>query len=204
MSAMRTSLRTVAVLAVLLTAANGQSLVPSENPKPSFGIHAAETGGGLLGGLGLGFAAALAEFYIVGPNDPGPQMTRILVVGVPFGVVGLAGGTTLVGSAFHQQGKFWPTLAWSAGSVAAGLALAAGGFYLGNNDVGPIGSLAPVVVAIGLAAPPILTTVGYNRSRSQNSFGSRFVPGSVGLASVRDAEGIAHPSLNVRLLSVRF
>ncbi len=195
----------ISLLAIVVTA-NGQTLAPTDRPKPSFGIYAAEVGGAVLGGLALGFPAALAGFYIGGLDDPGPMMSRMFVVGVPFGVIGLAGGTTLVGSMFHQQGRYWPTLAWSAGSVATGLAIAAGGMYIGNEgqNVGPISGLAPVVVAIGLALPPVLTTVGYNLSRPRDSVGSRIEPGSIGLASVRDARGIAHPSLDVRLLSVRF
>jgi hypothetical protein len=60
------------------------------------------------------------------------------------------------------------------------------------------------VGAATLVVVPIVATIGYNRSRPRNSYGSRFVPGSVGLAAAQDAEGIAHPALDVHLLTVRF
>ena len=53
-------------------------------------------------------------------------------------------------------------------------------------------------------ATPFVGVYAYNVSRPRDSHESRFVPGSVGLASVRDPDGTTQPSGNVRLLSVRF
>jgi len=53
-------------------------------------------------------------------------------------------------------------------------------------------------------ATPIAAVVGYNISRPRDTCGNRFLPGSVALGAVSDADGVTHPSLDVRLLSIRF
>jgi hypothetical protein len=197
MSAMKACLKVVALLAVLAAAANGQLFVQAENPRPSFGICAAEAGGGIVGivlGAGLGWVTGMT-LYFAG-NDGWRAATVGVLVGSSTGIAGCAGGTCLMGSAFGQQGRFLPTLAYTAGTFGVGALV-----LLAGTQTSYIVSWAGAVV---LASTPVVAVYGYNRSRPRDSYGSRFVPGSVGLASVRDAEGIAHPSLNVRLLSVRF
>ena len=208
-SAMRTSLRTVALLALLAATAtaNGQPL------EPTFDTYAAEAGGGYTGYvLGSAVGACIALSIGLGnESNVDEAFTVFYSVSPLLAVSGCAGGVCLGGNAFEQDGRFLPTLAYTAGSVALGAGFYAGGHEVAYGRVIKNYTVAQVVglplIGIGvavLAATPVVAVYGYNRSRPRDSFGSRFVPGSVGLASVRDAEGIAHPSLNVRLLSVRF
>ena len=195
---------------MFFAAASGQPFVQVENPNPSFGIFAAEAGGGIVGALGLGGGFALATiFYPAWIDDEGPIHWRteaLAGISVSLALVGCAGGTYVIGSAFDQGGKFLPTRAYAAGTSAIGLGLIMGGTQLVNgNSISNDVHLGMSYTGIALlAATPVVAAYGYNRSRPRGSLSRRFVPGSVGLASVRDAEGIAHPSLNVRLLSVRF
>ena len=204
-------LRAVTLFALLLVAAtaNGQTL---ETPRRegNIGIYALEAGGATVGallGFGLGMGTAFA-LWMSGTSEDQTMLPAALV-GVPATIAGCAGGAYLMGSAFQQEGQYLPTLCWSTGGLAAGAALVIGGTQIQNSDiqvgtVNQIGYYTAVVGYLVLLATPEITTYGYNRSRPPDSYGSRFVPGSAGLASVRDAEGVAHPSLNVRLLTVRF
>ena len=206
---MTNCLKVVVLLAVAAaTTANGQVHETSRR-EPSFGIYAAEAGGGIIGALGLGGTFAVATvfwpFYIDNPPETNPGV--LLGIAGTLGLVGCAGGTWLAGSGFNQHGKFLPTIAYATATSAVGLGLCLVGTQLRNH-------YSPVRFAVGegmrytgvglFFATPFAAAYGYNRSRPRDSYGSRFVPGSVSLASVRDGEGIAHPSVNVRLLSVRF
>ena len=202
MCAMKTSLRIVALLVLLAAAANGQSLVAAQNPQPSFGVYAAETGGGFLGELAAVVGVSLAVFGVgeaTGADwfDESSIPYGILWVAalVPAIPAGSAGGACIVGHHYNGDGKFWAAGLGGLAGMGTGLVVAA----LGHSVLNGIPSYAVAVVG-----PAVGATVGYNLSRTRDSYGSRFIPGSVGLASVRDAAGIAHPSLNVRLLSVRF
>jgi hypothetical protein len=122
--------------------------------------------------------------------------------------VGCAGGTYGLGAAFQQDGKFLPTLAYSACAVVGGGGLYYFGTLVKHGDVSAgqanIGFGMTYVGVAAVVLAPVIGTIGYNHSRPRNSYGSRFVPGSVGLSSVRDGEGIVHPALDVQLLTVRF
>jgi len=211
-SAMRTCLRAVALLALLVAAAtaNGRPFGPTENPRPSFGICAAEVGGGLACGvLGLVIGGGIGGFVFFNPASEMSAFAGAVMVGFPTALVGCAGGTYAVGSAFGQDGRFLPTLAYTAGAFVVAAGFTIGGIQVVNSDInnGTAFNVGMGMTYLGAAvfvAAPVVATYGYNRSRPRDSYGSRFVPGSVDLALVRDAEGIAHPSLNVRLLSVRF
>ena len=209
---MTDSLRAVALAALLVVAvtANGQTFGPAENTGPSFGICAAEVGGGLAGEvLGLiigGGIGAVMFFSTVNDFSAG---AGAIAVGTPVALVGCAAGTYALGSAFGQGGRFLPTLVYTAGTFVVGAGLCIGGIQVVNSDINNetafnVGWGMTYLGAAVFASAPAVATYGYNRSRPRDSHGSRFVPGSVGLSSIRDAEGIAHPSLNVRLLTVRF
>ncbi len=213
MSAMTTSLRTVVLVALLGVAAtaNGQ---PLESPRrePNLGIYAAELGGGIVGGAACGAGLGLLTFYVATKTRASIEEAATAVACALYagGAAGCAGGTYLMGSSFGQDGKLLPTAAWAGGTTAVGMALIIAGSRVYAHDpssypAARIGSAVSLTgAAVVYVAAPVMATVGYNLSRPRDSLGSRLVPGSVGLASVRDAEGIAHPSLNVRLLSVRF
>ncbi len=194
------------LLLALLTAtiANGQT---SEVPRrePSFGIYAAETGGALAGVVvGAGFGVA------IGIMSGGNNTNRMAAIGVLFGIpavlAGCAGGTYIVGSAYHQDGRYLPALGWTAGAATLGVVLLdAGTWVYVTSRIGAGGGAAVSGLGIAvLAATPIATVVGYNLSRPRVSVGSRFLPGAVALGSVMDADGVGHASLDVRMLTVRF
>lgn len=108
--------------------------------RATFGIIAAEFGGGLVGGAGGYFIGkftglALTELFgcnrsafIYDPLTPG-DVTIIISLAIGW-ISGCAGGTWLVGSAFHQNGKFLPTLA---GSTAGLIVLSPFGSVIGYN-----------------------------------------------------------------------
>jgi hypothetical protein len=202
--AMKTRLKAAALLAVLVAAANGQPSVQAENPKPSFGIYAAETGGGFLGELAAATAVTLAVYGFAAANGADffdesswPYAVLWAAALVPAVPAGSAAGAYIVGHHYGGDGEFW----------AAGLGGLAGlmVFALGAQITDGSSSTASIpIYALAVVSPAVGATVGYNLSRTRVSYGSRFMPGSVGLAAVRDAKGIAHPSLKVHLLSVRF
>jgi hypothetical protein len=130
------------------------------------------------------------------------------VISFPVAAVGCAGGICGLGAAFRQNGKFLPTLAYGACAAVGGCGLYYAGTLVKHGDVSAsqanIGFGMTYVGGAAVVLAPVIATIGYNRSRPRDTYGSRFVPGSVGLASVRDAEGIVHPALDVHLLTVRF
>lgn len=187
------------IVAATSTSAQGLSPMPtpSSSRGPNFGIYAAEAGGALAGavvGVGLGIATGVALSFVW--ND-GTQAALVGgFVGVTAATTGCAGGAYVVGGTFRQDGRYLPTLAWTAGTVALGAGLVAVGSRT-KVDLTAVG----VVV---LATTPIVTTYGYNRSRPKETISGRLLPGSFALRPVRDADGVAHPSLDVRLVNVRF
>lgn len=206
---MTNCLKVVVLLAVAAaTTANGQVHETSRR-EPSFGIYAAEAGGGIIGALGLGGTFAVATvfwpFYIDNPPETNPGV--LLGIAGTLGLVGCAGGTWLAGSGLNQHGKFLPTIAYATATSAVGLGLCLGGTQLKNrsSSVGYHVGEGMVYSGVGLfIATPIAAVVGYNLSRPRDAYGSRFLPGSVALDAVRDEDGVVHPSVNVRLLSARF
>lgn len=182
---------------------------PVAGRQTSYGVYALEAAGGIaLGtlGLGCGFAVALSYGGIDEGRAPG-ALAILLSVSPLLAVTGCAGGTCLVGSAFEQDGRFLPTLAYTAGTGALAYGLLLGGQTALNGPWGHHGVIGWSMIGLGVAgtaAMPLAAVYGYNRSRPRDSYGSRFVPGSVSLGSVRDADGLIHLSLNIRLLSVRF
>ncbi len=180
---------------------------PSEAREPNFGIYAAEAAGGLAGGL-LGFAAGSAVGFILfwDYDHETSAIGGMLLIGAPVAGIGCAGGTYGLGSAFRQEGQFLTTLAWGVGSAVLGLGIYVAGVQLMNRPMGPevVWDLGEVVMNLGWVAPVVLTTVGCNLSRPRDIFGGRFLPGSVALGSVTDADGAAQPSLDVRLVNFRF
>jgi hypothetical protein len=198
------------LLVASLSAAQESAISPDATVgrRPSLGVYALEgTGGVALGalGLGCGFCAALAY----GGNDEGRTtgaVAILLAVSPALAVVGCAGGTSLVGSAFRQDGRFLPTLAYTAGTGAVACGLLLGGQTMLNGPFGYHGVIGWSMIGLGIAgvaATPVAAVYGYNRSRPLGTYGSRFVPGSITLGSVKGTDGRIHPSLNVRLLNVR-
>jgi hypothetical protein len=192
----------LAALLLVITVAHSSAQLPNERPRPepTFLTYATEGAGGyagaMLGGTAGWFIAGL--MYPWG-GDAGIRM--IAALGFFGAVLGCAGGTYGIGSAFRQDGRFLPTLGYTAVASVVGGGLCLAGIQSWGT---PAGRTVRTVGAATLVIVPVIATIGYNRSRPRDSYGSRFVPGSVGLASVRDAEGIAHPALDVHLLTVRF
>ena len=182
---------------------------PVARRQTSFGIYALEAAGGIalgVAGIGCGFAAALGYGGMDEGRAPG-AVAILLTVSPVLAVTGCAGGTCLVGSAFGQEGQFLPTLAYTAGTGALAYGLLLGGQTALNGPWGYHGVIGWSMISLGVAgtaAVPLAAVYGYNRSRPRSSYGGRFVPGSITLASVRGTDGLIHPSLNVRLLSMRF
>lgn len=108
-------------------------------PKPTFGIIASEFGGGfigwacgaIIGGL-VGWVVADKFFGASISYEPdwGTITSWGLIGGYIFGSLGSALGTYIVGNAFHQNGKFLPTLAGSASGL---LVLSPFGSVIGYN-----------------------------------------------------------------------
>ncbi|MCX6841600.1 MAG: hypothetical protein NTX53_04890 [candidate division WOR-3 bacterium] len=202
---MSSYLKVMVLLAVVAaTIVDGQTY---ETPRrePNFGIYAAEAGGAVAGALvGACFGVA------IGIGSGGNNTNRMLAIGGLFGIpavlAGWAGGTCVAGNAFQQHGRFLPTLGWTAGTATLGVVLLDAGTWVDvTSRIGPGGGAAVSDLGLAvLAAMPIITVYGYNLSRPRDSYGSRFVPGSVGLASVRQIDGTKRPSVNIRFLSVRF
>jgi hypothetical protein len=198
----------LASLLLVVTMARSSAQLPNERPRPepTFLTYAAEGAGGYAGAL-VGAAAGWLTGSILYPWG-GPYLEVWLGVGVPAALLGCAGGICGLGTAFRQNGKFLPTLAYGACAAVGGAGLYYFGTLVKHGDVpawqGNTGLGMMYVGAAAVVLAPAIATYGYNRSRPRNSYGNRFVPGSVGLASVRDAEGIVHPALNVHLITVRF
>ena len=204
---------TILVLPLILSLSAAQEFTTMPGPvarrQTSFGIYTLEAAGGVtLGAVGIGCGITAALGY-AGIDEGRAQggMAVLLSVSPVLAVAGCAGGTCLVGSAFGQEGRFLPTLAYTAGTGALAYGLLLGGQSALNGPWGYHGVIGWSMISLGVAgtaAMSLAAVFGYNRSRPRSSYGSRFVPGSITLASVRDADGLIHPSLNVRLLSVRF
>ena len=195
--------------AVLLAVAVSRAQPLSERPQTSPWVYVGETGGAaamcaasaLVGGMMVYFAAG------------GPMNEAALgpagVTGIVCAFFGCPTGAYLTGKILKQQGRFLPMLAYTAGAVAVSCGVLFVGAQISTHNVErerikAIGDKTTVFGLVLLAATPLATVYGYNRSRPRNSFGSRFMPGSIGLRSVRDWDGTRLALLDVRLLSVRF
>jgi len=179
---------------------------PATTREPNFGIYAAEAAGGLVGGL-AGFAAGsiLGAYLFYNPAHDMSALQGTILVGVPVAGIGCAAGTFGLGNAFHQEGRFLPTLAWGVGSALAGLGIYSGGVALMNRVNGPdvVWNIGEGLMCSSWVVPVVLTAVGYNLSRPRDPYGARLVPGSVTLGIARSAEG-TRSSVDVRLVSFRF
>jgi hypothetical protein len=186
-----------AVLALLLCGVAFGQVGSALPPRTSFGIHAAEVGGGLVGlVVAAGSSAALGYVAVVG-NDMHPEMEpAVLVVSAAVGIAGCAGGICLVGSAFHQEGRFWPTFGYGAASFGMGaLFLAAG-----SQVFFPLGWVG----AAAIVATPVVATWGYNRSRPRDAFGSRFLPPTIDLTTETRFDHTKVTTTRVELLRLAF
>jgi hypothetical protein len=199
------------LLVITLSAAREFTTTPGPVAmrQPSFGGYALEaTGGAALGVLGFGCGLAIALGY--GGIDEGRDREAVAIalgVSPVLAVTGCAGGTCIVGGAFKQDGGFLPTLAYTAGTGALAYGLLLGGQTMLNGPWGYHGVIGWSMIGLGVAgtaATPLAAVYGYNRSRPRRGYVSRFVPGSITLESVRGADGLIQPSINIRLLSVRF
>jgi hypothetical protein len=177
------------------------------------GVYAGELGGSLVGAIAVGGTfAAVTLFYPAWTDDARPiDWSPQVLAGVSgsLALLALAGGTCIVGKALDQGGKFLPTLAYATGTSAIALGLCLGGTQLRNHNsresIGFSAGSGMLYSGVGLfIATPIAAVVGYNISRPRDTCGNRFLPGSVALGVVSDADGVTHPSLDVRLLSIRF
>jgi hypothetical protein len=175
-------------------------------PEATALTQCAEAAGGYTGLL-LGAAAGWLTGSIMYPWG-GDVLKVWLGVGGPAAILGCAGGICGIGAAFRQDGRFLPTLGYAAGSAIVGGGLYYAGTLVKHGDVSAsqsdVGFGMTYVGAALVLFAPLIATGGYNQSRSSASYGGRFVPGSVGLAAVRDAGGIVHPALKAHLLTVRF
>lgn len=122
--------------------------------KASFGIVAAEFGGGFVGAFGgaaVGGLIIYSGIALFSKSQNLGDFIFIYPVAAIGGLFGCAGGTCLVGSANHQGGKFLPTLAGATLGAVAG-----GSSFLIN----PLFGIASIVLLTPLGA-----VIGYNMSR---------------------------------------
>jgi hypothetical protein len=192
-----------ALLALLLifslTAAQEFSPMPAPAAarELNVGICVAEAGGAIVGLAWCGLLGWYGGMLLSSTWTDGTGNNTVAgLVAASAGIAGCAGGTYLMGNGFRQGGQFLPTLAWTTGSVALGTGL----LYAKTRAKTDIGWLGTSM----LVATPFVATLGYNLSRPRDAYGGRFLPGSVAVGSVKDADGVAHPSLDVRLATVRF
>lgn len=209
--------RSISAGLLLFTLAVAQESSPMPEPisarKPSLGIYAAEASGGIaLTALGLAVSGILSLGYWGNNENNVRGAVTVLYVASPLlGLTGCAGGTCIAGSAFGQDGRFLPTLAYATATATLGAGLYWGGRQLAYGGVIDNYRTAKVVgwsvmcLGIGaVAATPVASVYGYNRSRSHEKVGGRFLPGSVALGTARDPSGGLHPALDVRLVDYRF
>ena len=202
---------------LLFALAAAQEPFPIPEPisarKASFGIYAAEAGGGIaLAGLGLACSGLLALGYWGNNEGEAQGATTILFVASPIlGLTGCAGGTCIAGSAFGQNGRFLPALAHATVTAALGVGLWWGGtrlaYYGVIDNYHTAQAVGWPVICLGIgtiAATPVAAVYGYNRSRPPERVGGRFVPGSVALGTVRDSSGDLQPTVDFCLVGFRF
>jgi|WetSurMetagenome_2_1015567.scaffolds.fasta_scaffold278749_2 hypothetical protein len=203
--------KAVVLLAVLAMTTIRAQVYETPRREVNFGVYAGEFGGGLGGALVVGGTFAVVTLFYPAwidharPISWSPQ--ALAGVSGSLALLGLADGTCIVGNALDQGGKFLPTLAYATGTSAIALGLCLGGTQLKNHrsTVGSYVGVGMVYTGVGLfIATPIAAAVGYNRSRPRGKFGGRFLPGSVALDVISDADGVSHPAVNVRLLSIKF
>ncbi|HTW90414.1 MAG TPA: hypothetical protein VMH22_01715 [bacterium] len=209
MSLGRVTIAAVLALAVA-TSAIGQTPEATNSHAAPWVAYAAETGGSYLGAALLGgtvAAAVLLPFYTDNPPETKTEPAVMLGIAGALGLVGCSGGTWLVGSAFDQHGQFLSALGGATAVSLVGVGVYAGGVGLQHNYSPVPFHVGEVMKYIGaglLVSAPVAAVLGYNHSRPADGYSSRFIPGSVALGAARDASGVVHPSLDVKLLSVRF
>jgi hypothetical protein len=190
----------LAALLLVTTVARSSAQLPNERPRPTILTYTAEAAGGYTGAV-LGAAVGYFASALMCPWGGNSFFRTMALVGLPSAALGCAGGTYGIGSAFRQDGRFLPTL----GTTAVATAVGGGLCWTGAQSYAtPVGKGMLAVGAVTLVLTPFISTQAFNRSRPRDMHGSRFVPGSVGMAVVRNAEGIVHPALDVHLLTVRF
>jgi len=200
-------IRTALVLMVLaVVLAHGQPTV-SDQSSSGFGVFAAETGGAFLGEL----AASAGMMVIVMAGGAAAGMNPYDESSAPLGIVwavslvpalpaGSAAGACLVGKHYREEGKFWgAALGCVAGVGAGGVLVFAGANLSRLSLVAGIPFLAAAAVS-----PAAGTTIGYRLTRPQGGIGARIEPGTVTVGTAYASGGRRCPSLNVRLVSVRF
>ncbi len=189
----------VFVIACLLYAAPAQLYASdADDPLADWGTIVREAGaglgGGVLGGIGgvcVGGIAGLAFSHDI--SDMTWEGIVLMGTGLVAGIsLGTATGTWAVGQARNQGGRWGPTLLGALAGTAAGAAV--------------VVSTGPPVALIGALLPTTGAVVGYNLSRPgpepDESFLSRLDFPSVAL--LPSGRKPAPPSLDVRLLNVRF
>ncbi len=143
----------VFLLAITLSAAQEFTTTPGPVAmrQPSFGGCALEaTGGAALGALGFGCGLAVALGY--GGIDEGRDRGAVaIVLGVSpvLAVIGCAGGTCIVGSALKQDGRFLPTLAYTAGTGVLAYGLLLGGQTMLSGPWGYHGVIGWSMIGFG-------------------------------------------------------
>lgn len=180
---------------------------PGDNP--SFGLYAAETGGGLLlGAVGAaGLFYGLASAWVDTSDDSENQGVAWFFSGLASYViaypVGCAAGTSIVGGLKQQDGS--PLLSYLGALV--GVPVGYGVFFLGEAASGGSAVIRWPAVALGLLAPPVGATIGYNLSRKSGvGYGlldQRLLMPSIGLRCEPAGEETA-VALDMKLLNVRF
>ncbi len=154
--------------------------------KVTFGIIAAEFGGGLMGGAGgafigggLGWLVMAEKIFgasISNESDWGTYTFWTLLGGYIFSTFGSAVGTYIIGNAFHQNGKFLPTLVGSASGL--------------------------------LVLSPFGSVIGYNLSRpkmqKQSFLYNHFALPSFSLRTEKTKENKIFPVYDFRLVNARF
>jgi hypothetical protein len=187
-------------------ASSQEWIADTDGPEPTVLTYAAEVGSGLA--LGIGGLIAGWNYYDRHYDQTSffPDLRQLGVCLTP-ALIGVVGGTCLAGAAFKQDGRLLPTLAYAAGSMAAGAGIFGLGVMLDNSPSREDDWPVPLLIVVGAAtivASPGYATWGYNQSRLNAWASSRIVPGSVALGCDTDSNGLCHLSFDARLVSVRF
>ncbi len=193
------------VAACLLSVAPAQVIPPNQkSPRTGCGTMAWEGCAGLVGGAQFGLGGAFVGAIIGSAFARGAgfmDLTKEGLVGAGVGavtgiVLGTATYTWAVGQARNQGGRWGPTLLGALAGTAAGALVVVGA------------KRAPVIQLVGVLMPATGAVIGYNQSRPEPANGRSFLDRldfpSVALGSVRDRSGAIHPSLDVKVATVRF
>lgn len=165
---------------------------------------AAALGGALVVAGGVGLTMGLVRLSSPAARN---DMTvfAIGVLGTLAAIpAGGAAGTGIVGRHNRQDGRFGPAYLGGLVAIPVGVLVAGTGIALTGGSV----SGAVVSTLVGLVAPAVGATYGYNLSRSadnrKHAWLERLEPPALALRATMDEEREVKPTFDCRLVTVKF